>query len=309
MADLDDLLLALVGVLAQREGGVVEHVHRPEQRAVLEQDAELLAHLEQLVVGHVRHRLAVDEDVALVGVEQADHVLDAHRLAGARRAEDHRDLVVGDAEVEAVEDRVAAEGLLDVDELDGVGRAVVALEARVPLVGLLALARLVDDVGRDRRPRRPAGSASGHLRSGSSGRRSALGGRLLVCAEPCCRSRCWCPAARTAAGGSGACWRVLLLAGRQPSRGSCRWVARRRARAAAAPARRRLQRPPQGGSSRSSSASRPLLHTASSAYWRSWIRSPEDLRAHHPDQVDHDGVQHHRLRGRGAHAHRAAAAV
>ena len=73
-------------------------------------------------------------------------------LPGARRAEDHRDLVVGDAEVEAVEDRVAAERLLDVDELDGVGGAVVALEARVPLVGLLALARLLVDVAGDSSP-------------------------------------------------------------------------------------------------------------------------------------------------------------
>src|SRR4051812_35902354 len=100
--DVRDLVLALVGVLAKRERDVVPQVHRAEQRTVLEQDAELLAHLEQLVVGHVRHGLAVHEHVALVRVEQADHVLDADRLAGARGAEDHRDLVVGEAEVEAV---------------------------------------------------------------------------------------------------------------------------------------------------------------------------------------------------------------
>ena len=84
----------------------------------------LLAHLEELVVGHVRDRLAVDEDVALVGVEQADHVLDADRLAGARRAEDHRDLALGQAHVQAAEDLVAAEGLVDVDELDGIRQPV-----------------------------------------------------------------------------------------------------------------------------------------------------------------------------------------
>src|SRR5206468_3371237 len=78
--DLADLILGLVRVLAQREGGVVVEVHRAEERAVLEQDAELLAHREQLVVRHVRHRLAMHEDVALVGVQKADHVLDAHGL-------------------------------------------------------------------------------------------------------------------------------------------------------------------------------------------------------------------------------------
>src|SRR4051812_42881950 len=94
--DLLDLVLALVRVLAQREADVVEQVHRAEEGAVLEQDAELLAHLEEVVVGHVRHGLAVDEHVAVVGVEQADHVLDAHGLARARGAEDHRDLPLRD---------------------------------------------------------------------------------------------------------------------------------------------------------------------------------------------------------------------
>jgi hypothetical protein len=67
-------------VLAQREGDVVVEVHRAEQRAVLEQDAELLAHLEQLVVGHARHGLAVHEHVARRRDTAADHVLDADRL-------------------------------------------------------------------------------------------------------------------------------------------------------------------------------------------------------------------------------------
>src|SRR4051812_2597484 len=144
--DLRNLLLALVRVLAEREGRVVIHVHRAEQRAVLEQDSELLAHLEQLVVGHVGDRLAVHEDVALVGVEQADHVLDAHRLARARGAQNHRDLAVREAQVQPVEDRVAAERLVDVDELDGVLLAVLTGAAAVPLVGLLALTGLRLDV-------------------------------------------------------------------------------------------------------------------------------------------------------------------
>ena len=57
-------------------------------------------------------------------------------LAGARGAEHHRDLVVRKAEVEAVEDPRAAELLDDVDDLDRVLAAVVALPAGVPLVGV-----------------------------------------------------------------------------------------------------------------------------------------------------------------------------
>ena len=50
--------------------------------------------------------------------------------------EDHRDLVVGQAEVEAVEDAGAAELLDEVDDLDRVLAAVVALRAGVPAVGV-----------------------------------------------------------------------------------------------------------------------------------------------------------------------------
>ncbi len=86
----------------------------------------------------------MDQDVALVGVQQADHVLDAHRLAGARRAEDHRDLALGQPEVEAAEDLVAPEGLVHVDELDGVRSAGGALEAGVPAVFVV---RVTGDLG------------------------------------------------------------------------------------------------------------------------------------------------------------------
>ena len=135
--DLADLLLAFVGVLAQREGGVVVDVHRAEEGAVLEQQAELFAHLEEFVVGHVRDRLAVDEDVARIGVEQADDVLDQHALAGSRGAEHHRDLVLGQAEVEPVEDPRPAELFDQVDDLDRVLAAVVALAAGVEAVGIV----------------------------------------------------------------------------------------------------------------------------------------------------------------------------
>ncbi len=108
-------------MLAQREGDVVVEVERPEQRAVLEEHAELLAQLEEVVVGERGDRLPGDDHVALVGVEQADDVLDAHRLAGARWAEDHRHLALGDPEVEPAQHAVGAEGLVHVDELDRVG--------------------------------------------------------------------------------------------------------------------------------------------------------------------------------------------
>ena len=133
---LADLVLALVRVLAQREGGVVEDVHRAEQRAVLEQQPELLAHLEELVVGHVGDGFAVNEHVSGIGIQQPDDVLDQDALARARRPEDHRDLIVGEAEIESVEDSRAPELLDHVDDLDRILATVVALLAGVPDVGI-----------------------------------------------------------------------------------------------------------------------------------------------------------------------------
>src|SRR4051812_14506249 len=129
--DVLDLVLALVRVLPEGERDVVVEVHRAEQRAVLEQHAELLAHLEQLLVRHGGDRPAMDQDVARVGIEQPDHVLDADRLAGAGRPEDHRDPVVGDRQVQAAQDLVAPERLVHVDELDRMALAGRPLLARV----------------------------------------------------------------------------------------------------------------------------------------------------------------------------------
>ena len=145
--DLRDLLVALLGVLAQRERDVVVEVQRAEQGTVLEQHAELLAQLEQVGVGQAGDRVPVHDHVALVGIEQADDVLDADRLARARGAEDHRDLVLGQGHVQAAQHLVAPERLVDVDELDRVGlvgradRAGVVVEL-VPPAPARALAQL-----------------------------------------------------------------------------------------------------------------------------------------------------------------------
>ena len=178
--DVLDLVLALLGVLAQRERDVVVEVHRAEQRAVLEQQPELLAHLEQLVVGHVRDRLAVHDDVALVGVQQADHVLDADRLPGPRGADDHRHHPLGKAHAQPAQDLRAAERLVDVDELDRVRAARRVHLVAVPLVVLLGGAAgrrrarrlLVDDRHARGRARRPA-SAGALARSARRARGSA----------------------------------------------------------------------------------------------------------------------------------------
>ena len=116
--DVADLGLGLLGVLAQREGDVVVEVHRAEHRAVLEQHAEQLADLVELLLGAGGDVDALDHDAALVGLEQADDGLEEHRLAGAGGAEHDADLAGGDGEGDVAPDELLAEALGQVLDLD-----------------------------------------------------------------------------------------------------------------------------------------------------------------------------------------------
>src|SRR5205823_5934184 len=121
--DLADLLLGLVRVLAQRERGVVVHVHRAEQRAVLEEDAELAPDAVQVLLAHADGFLAVDPDLPGVGTQQADDVLEEDGLTGARRPHDGADLPLREIERDVFEDGVRPEAFRDSSKRnDGVQR-------------------------------------------------------------------------------------------------------------------------------------------------------------------------------------------
>jgi hypothetical protein len=109
--DVLDLGLALLGVLAQGEGDVVEEVHRAEQGAVLEQDAEQLPDLVELVLAAPDDVGVLDDDRPPLGLEQPDQRLEEHRLARAGGAEHHRDLTAREREGDVAPDVLAAEGL------------------------------------------------------------------------------------------------------------------------------------------------------------------------------------------------------
>ena len=142
--DVGDLLLGHLRVLAQRERDVVVDVHRAEQRAVLEQDPERPAHLEQLGRPQLGDRAAMHDDVALVGEQQADQVLDEHALARARRAEHDADHALRDTDVEAVENTGLAEALVHVDALDRPEVAGRLLDVLHRALVVLVVGRLVE---------------------------------------------------------------------------------------------------------------------------------------------------------------------
>src|SRR5687768_12456743 len=100
--DVLDLLLVLLGVLAQREGDVVEEVHRAEEGAILKEDAELAPDPVEVLLTHADDLLALDPDLALLGTKQADDVLQEDGLPGSRRTHDRRDAALGDVEADVL---------------------------------------------------------------------------------------------------------------------------------------------------------------------------------------------------------------
>ena len=61
---------------------------------------------------------SVHPDLALIGLEQPDDVLDRDRLARARESNDYDSLTLGDVESEPLQHALRPEGFVDVDEFD-----------------------------------------------------------------------------------------------------------------------------------------------------------------------------------------------
>jgi hypothetical protein len=112
------VLAAHALVLAEGEGDVLGAGHRVEERGVLEDHRALHADGHHALLVLPGDLLAVQPDLALVGLEQADEVLDEHALAHAGRADDEEHLACLDVEAHVVEHRLGPEGLPDVAEGD-----------------------------------------------------------------------------------------------------------------------------------------------------------------------------------------------
>lgn len=109
--DAADLGLFLLRVLAQREGDVVEEVHRPEERTVLEHQPEELAGLIDVALTAVDHVDPIDEDASALRLEQPDQGLQEHGLARTGRTEHDAHLAGGERECHVLPDVLLAKGL------------------------------------------------------------------------------------------------------------------------------------------------------------------------------------------------------
>jgi hypothetical protein len=96
----------------QREGDVLDHVHRVEQRGVLEHHSVLAPQLGHLEVVERHHVDAVDPDLPGIRLEQPHEVLHQHRLPLPRAADDDVGLAALDVEVDTAEHVLRREGLV-----------------------------------------------------------------------------------------------------------------------------------------------------------------------------------------------------
>jgi hypothetical protein len=96
---------------------------RVEQRALLEDHAQIGANRHHLGLGHLVDALALDPDGAAIGLEQAEDQFQDGRLAGPARAQEDLGMALPDGEAQALEDDLLVEGEVDLFEHDdrGVG--------------------------------------------------------------------------------------------------------------------------------------------------------------------------------------------
>src|SRR5213075_1379981 len=103
---------------ADRQGDVLAHREGAQERAFLEEHAELPARVLHLILRGLRDVRPVKNHLARVGVLRADHDAQERRLAAARGAQDDERLALLDGEADVVERDLLPEGLAHVADLD-----------------------------------------------------------------------------------------------------------------------------------------------------------------------------------------------
>ena len=98
----------------QREGHVLRDVHVRVERVVLEHHRHVAILRREVADGP-----AVEEDLAAARALQAGQDAQGRRFPAAGRADEHRELAVGEVQIDRRQDADAAEALLDLLEPDG----------------------------------------------------------------------------------------------------------------------------------------------------------------------------------------------
>src|SRR6266704_868817 len=103
---------------AESQGDVVEHRHRVEQRRELKHEPDFATQRRQRRALEQRHRAVVNDHLAVIRLQQPDHVLQGNALARPRVADDHHGFAVPHVEREPGEHLFPVERLVQVVEPD-----------------------------------------------------------------------------------------------------------------------------------------------------------------------------------------------
>src|SRR6266571_4283293 len=112
------VVVAVASLVGNAQPDILVHGVGVEQRAVLEDVADLAAQLGELPALEVRDRQPVHDHVAGVGLDEADDVLQEHALPHPGGPEQRHRLALAHDEVHVVQDHVVEEALGDLLELD-----------------------------------------------------------------------------------------------------------------------------------------------------------------------------------------------
>src|SRR5687767_12708579 len=115
-------------LLVQTVRDVVINRQRVEQRAFLKHHADVFAYAHHLFFAVMRDVFTIDQHLALIGFEQAEHEFDDRRLPTARTAENDLRLALHHFEAQAIENHAVVESEHHVAKLDGRNRALAIVD-------------------------------------------------------------------------------------------------------------------------------------------------------------------------------------
>lgn len=106
-------------MLFQGKSHILRNAHGVEEGRLLKEHSELLPHLVEAPLGKTGDLHPVDPYVSFVRLDEADQMLHEHALAAPALAYDDRDLAPLYLQVDAVEDLLSPEALVNVIYLYG----------------------------------------------------------------------------------------------------------------------------------------------------------------------------------------------
>src|SRR4030095_11534264 len=112
---LSDLVFRHLGFLAQRESDIVIEGHGVEQGGALKEDAKFLSDFIEFALAQLGDIFSVHQHAAVIRQKKGIQMLQQLGLAGTVATDDRCDLAGFELQIDTFEDRLATEGLVQVN--------------------------------------------------------------------------------------------------------------------------------------------------------------------------------------------------